>query len=299
MRWGVLCGSPARAAISCLVLFVTIAASSPAFAQTTQILSVPDTQIVDTMIRNGAYATINHNNAVLLTRWSAIPDWERRSIFSINTSSVPQGSQVTSAVLSLAVRSGLGGAGATTPVTVYRLASSFVESQATWVNRQTGVAWATPGGDLAEAYGTVNVHNVANARVDFDVTAIVQRAVNGTGGSRQALLALIDVTGGGDGKNSYREYHSSESSSTSLRPRVTVTFGPAASGTIDGLTHTLAVPSWRRSADGAQPGSTRCDAAPGSGSGLHRQFRSAREKRHGLHHAHHGRRFAASRGHAH
>ena len=233
MRWGVLCGSPARAAISSLVLFVTIAASSPVFAQTTQILSAPDTQIVDTMIRNGAYATFNHNNAVLLTRWSAIPDWERRSIFSINTSSVPQGSQVSSAVLSLWVRSGLGGAGATTPVTVYRLTSSFVESQATWLSRQTGVAWATPGGDLAEAYGTVNVHNVANARVDFDVTAIVQRAVNGDGGSRQALLALIDVTGGGDGKNSYREYHSSESSSTSLRPRVTVTFGPAGGGTID------------------------------------------------------------------
>jgi len=232
MRWGVLCGSPARAAISSLVLFVTIAASSPAFAQTTQILSVPDTQIVDTMIRNGAYATFNHNNAILLTRWSAIPEWERRSIFGVNTSSIPQGMRVTSAVLTLYVRSGLGGAGATTPVRVYRLSSNFVESQATWINRQTGTPWLTPGGDLAEPYGIVNVHNVANGRVDFDVTAIVQRAVNGDGGSRQALLALVDITGGGDGKTSYREYHSSEASS-SLRPRVTVTYGPASGGTLD------------------------------------------------------------------
>jgi hypothetical protein len=184
------------------------------------------------MIRNGTYASWNHNNSVLLTRWSAIPDWERRTIFGVNTATIPLGSHVTSAVLSLTVKSGLGAAGATTPVTVYRLASSFVESQASWLNRQTSTPWQTPGGDLTESYGTVQVHNVAGTRVEFDITALVQRAVNGESGTRQALIALVDITGGGDGKDSYREYHSSETSS-SIRPRVTVDYGPPGVGTLD------------------------------------------------------------------
>jgi hypothetical protein len=235
MRWGVSCGLRSRtiAAIISGIPLVTIAASPPAFAQTTQILSVPDTQIADTMIRNGPYATWNHDNAVLLTRRSAVPDWERRTIFGVNTSSIPVGSIVTSAVLSLTVRSGLGNPGATTPVTAYRLTSSFVERQASWLNRQTATPWQTPGGDLGESCVTVPVPNGVGTRVHFDVTALVQRAVNGGDGSRQALIALVDVSTGGDGKETYREYHASEASSSSNRPQLTVSYGPPGLGTID------------------------------------------------------------------
>ena len=212
----------------------TLASATQARAQsTTQVLSAPDTQLVDAMIRNGQYAWSNSDTSVLLTRWSTVPEWERRTVLGIDTSSIPAGSRVTSAVLTLTVRTGLGAAGTTRPVTAYRLTSSFVERQVTWLNRQTATPWETPGGDLGQSYATVMVPNTAGARISFDVTGLVQLAVNGDGGSRQARIALVDVGLGGDVKESYREYHSSESSTTS-RPQLTVVYGTAAgSGTID------------------------------------------------------------------
>ena len=263
MRWGVPCGTRARtcAAITCLHLFITI--GTTASAQTTQILNAPNTQVVDTMIRNGQYATLNHDNAVLLTRWSTVPDWERRTIFAFDTTSIPLGSHVNSATLRLTVRSGLGAAGATRPVTAYRLTADFVEREASWVNRQLNTPWQTAGGDLGESHGTVDVPNGAGTRVDFNLTALVQRAVNGDEGSRRALVALVDVGGPGadSGKESYREYHSSEASSVSSRPMLTVNYGPAGGG------GTIDVPAGgdlQQALDNAQPGATIRLAAGGT-----------------------------------
>ena len=111
-------------------------------------------------------------------------------------------------------------------MTPYRLTAPFTETQATWRDRQTAVPWQTPGGDLGESYATVAVSNVAGTRVTFNMTALVQRTVNGEFGVRQTRLALVDVGGGGDAKESYREYHASESSTTTSRPTLTVVYGP-------------------------------------------------------------------------
>ncbi len=199
---------------------------------TTVVLSARDTEVVDTMIRNGSYANSNQDNAVLLTRSSSIPEWERRTIFSLETSGIPAGSTITSAVLALTVRTGLGTAGSTRPVTIYRLASPFVETQATWNSRQAGVAWQTAGGDLGASYGTVAVTNVATTRVNFVLTALVQQTINGAFDSRQTRIVLVDVGGGGDAKESYREYHSSETTTTSYRPQLTIVYRPPTTPTI-------------------------------------------------------------------
>jgi hypothetical protein len=209
----------------------TLAAPATARAQTI-VLNVPDTQVVDTTIRNGPYATYNHNSASLLTRSSTVPDWERRAILSFNASSVPSGTVITSATLTLTLKSGLGTAGATRTVQVRRLAASFVETQATWLVRQNGIAWATPGGDLAEAITTSEVTNVTGARITFNVTSLVQQAVNGSF-NRQVHLALVDIDGGGDAKESYREYHSSEASTSSYRPQLAISYGTTSTTTID------------------------------------------------------------------
>ncbi len=214
-----------------LASFVAIAVPAIAPAQTI-VLNVPDTQVVDTTIRNGPYATYNHNSATLLTRSSTVPDWERRAILSFNASSVPSGTVITSATLTLTLRSGLGTSGAARTVQVRRLAASFVETQATWLQRQSGVAWATPGGELAETITTTEVTNVAGAKMTFNVTSVVQQAVNGSF-DRQVRLALIDIDGGGDAKESYREYHSSEASTASNRPQLAVSYGSTGSTTID------------------------------------------------------------------
>ena len=228
MGWGV--STSVRVRVPVLVTAWTaiaaIGTSGAALAQTTQILSAPNTQVTDTMIRNGAYATFNNDGPLLLTRFSTVPDWERRTILTFETTSVPQGSVVSSAILTLTVKSGLGTIGSTRPVTAYRLTTAFDETQATWLDRQSLVAWQTPGGDLGESYTTAAVSNVAGSKVTFNVTALVQRSVAGDFGSRQTRLALVDVGGGGNVKESYREYHSSESSSTGSRPMLTVVYGP-------------------------------------------------------------------------
>jgi hypothetical protein len=207
--------------------FVAFTAGA-ALAQTT-VLNVPDIQVIDTIIRNGSFATTNQDGATLLTRSSTEPEWERRTVIAFDASSIPQGTSIASASLTLTVKSGLGAPGATRPVVVYRLGSAFVERQATWVNRQTGVAWPAAGGDLAEEVASRPVTNAAGAKVTFDVTAIVQRAINGEF-ARQVRLALVDTGGGGNAKESYREYHASEASSSGSRPVITIQH---ASGAID------------------------------------------------------------------
>ena len=157
-----------------------LAAIPAAAGAQTIVLNVPDSQVVDTTIRNGPYATYNHNSATLLTRSSTVPDWERRAILSFNAASVPSGTLVRSATLTLTLKSGLGTAGALRTVAVRRLASPFVESQATWLVRQTGTAWTTPGGDGAETVTTSEVTNVAGSKITFDLTPLVQQAVNGS-----------------------------------------------------------------------------------------------------------------------
>ena len=201
---------------------------------TTVVLADRDTQVVDTMIRNGSYANANQDGLVLLTRSSTIPEWERRTIFGFETSTIPAGSTITSAVLALTVRTGLGTAGSTRPVTVYRLTLPFEETEATWMNREAGVAWPAPGGALGGSYGTVAVTNVAGARVNFNLTTLVQQTIDGGFGARQTRIALVDVGGGGDAKISYREYHSSEVSTSSFRPQLTIVYRlPTAPTTID------------------------------------------------------------------
>ena len=238
--------------IGLLAAAASIACVPLALAQTTQVLNIPDSQVIDTTIRNGPYAATNQNGPVLLTRSSTVPEWERRSILSFNASSIPDRTAITSATLTLTLKSGLGTQGATRPVTVYRLTSAFQEAQASWNNRQTGVAWQTAGGDLGEIGGSGAVTNAPGAKISFDLTALVQRAVNGEF-ERQVRIALVDVGGGGDAKESYREYHSSEVSTPANRPQLTVRYGTTPTGS------TINVPAGgnlQTALNQAQPGAT-------------------------------------------
>ncbi len=208
---------------------VVLCASSVG-AQTTKVLSTPDSQLIDTTLRNGPYATINQDGAILLTRSSTDPEWQRRTILNVDTTSIPDNTAISSATLTLTVKSGLGSPGATRPVTAYRLTSAFVEKQATWLSRQTGTLWSKPGGDLGEVVASAAATNAVGGKVTFNVTALVQRAVNGEFG-RQVRLALVDT--GGSAKESFREYHASEASTSSNRPQLTVRYGGTSGTTID------------------------------------------------------------------
>jgi hypothetical protein len=218
-----------RASLSAMTLVtgtMWLSTCANAGAQTI-VLSAADTQVIDTTIRNGSFADANQDGPVLLTRSSTIADWERRSILSFNTTAVPQGTAIASAALTLTVKTALGAAGTTRPVAVHRLSSAFQERQATWRDRQASVPWSTLGGDLAEQLATAAVGVAAGSKVTVDLTAIVQRAINGEF-SRQVMLALVDIGGGGNVKESYREYHASEASTAANRPQLTIQYASAA-----------------------------------------------------------------------
>ena len=86
------------------------------------------------------------------------------------------------------------------------------------------------------------------------MTALVQRAVNGDFGARQTRVALVDVGGGGDAKESYREYHASESSTVGSRPKLTVVYGPPTSH--PGLIDVPAGGDLQQALNQVQPGGT-------------------------------------------
>ena len=213
-----------------LIVSALVLDASAVNAQTGTVLSSPGSQIIDTTIRSGSYASVNQDGPLLVTRSSTDPEWQRRTILNIDTTSIPDKTAIATAILTLTIKSGLGAAGTKRTITVYRLNSAFNETQATWLSRQTGVAWSTPGGDLAEVVTARSVTNVAGAKVTFDITPLVQRAINGEFG-RQVRIALLDT--GSDAKESYREYYASEASTSTNRPLLTVTYRSVTGSTID------------------------------------------------------------------
>jgi endonuclease/exonuclease/phosphatase family metal-dependent hydrolase len=210
------------------VLGSTLLFGGTAAAQTTVVLNQSGSQVTDTTIRNGAYANTNYDGDPLITRRSSDPDWERRALIKFDTDNfIPSGVAISSATLTLTVKSGLGNVGATRPIRIRQVISGFLEAEATWRIRMGSSAWATPGGDAGEVAGSANASNVAGSRVSVNVTDLVQRISNGDFGSRYTRLLLDDT--GTDSKDSYREYYSSEDSTISRRPTLTVVLASAVS----------------------------------------------------------------------
>jgi endonuclease/exonuclease/phosphatase family metal-dependent hydrolase len=235
------------------------AVGSPAQAQTTATLSQPGVEATDTTIRNGSYANTNLDGGVLVTRASTDPEWERRTLVKFDTqNTIPQGTSITSATLTLTVKSGLGSSGARRTVKVYRVTDGFLESDATWYTRMSGSRWSAPGGDLGEEVATAEVSNVAGTRVTFDLTNLVRQAVAGTLDTRYTRIALVDADAAA--KESYREYYPTEDPTSSRRPTLTVVYGssvvtPPPSGT----SSTLKVMQWNIHQGIAPDGSSNID----------------------------------------
>ena len=202
-------------------LFCSASVLSGSAAAQTIVLNQSGSQVTDTTIRSGAYANTNFDGQPLITRRSSDPDWERRTLIKFDTENfVPAGAQIASATLTLTVKSGLGSSGAIRPIRAVRVTTGFLEEDATWRVRMNSSTWSTPGGDVAEEVATANASNVAGARVVMDLTAMVQRAVDGDFDNRYTRLLLHDEASGA--KESYREYYSSEDSTVSRRPTLTI-----------------------------------------------------------------------------
>ena len=236
-------GQPGRVFVRVAAGIVALSAASPASAQTTVTLNQPKTQVVSATVRGGTYADTN-NQSLLATRAADNPQYERRAMLKFDThNTIPAGSTVTSARLTVTVK--MGSADATRAVGAYQVTTSWSEAEVTWKHRRTQEAWATAGGDLGSRIATGNVSNVAGTRVTFDVTALVKAAVAGDlGASRYTRIVLVDEDA--STSESYREYYTPTDTNTAHRPVLTVTYGPASTTTqtTSGSSTTLRVLQW-------------------------------------------------------
>jgi endonuclease/exonuclease/phosphatase family metal-dependent hydrolase len=198
-----------------------------ALAQTTVVLSAPDSQVVDATIRGGSYANTNYGSSVLTTRASSTLDYARRALLKFDTeNTIPAGATIQSATLTLTIKTSNP---LTRTLSAYRVGSSWDEGSTTWTKRRTDQYWGTSGGDLTGMYGQATATATAGSKVTLNVTTLVQATVKGTYGSRYTRIGVVD--NGSSTSDSYKEYYSSESSDSSLRPRLTVVYGGSSTST--------------------------------------------------------------------
>src|SRR4051812_24794708 len=195
---------------------ISAAAAGSALAQTVKL-----TESSATVIRGGTYASTNFSNDPLLaTRASGDATYVRRAILKFDTeSTIPRGASITSATLTLTVA---GGNSESRQVAVYRVGSSYDESQATWKARKSSENWPTAGADLKEKYDSSTVTDSVGSHVSFDMKSLVQGAVSVKFDTRYTRIALVDT--GGSSQSSYKEYYSDDAGDVSVRPVLTVSY---------------------------------------------------------------------------
>lgn len=210
------------------VFFVAmLGAAAIASAQTTLTISQPATQVVYTTLRAGAYANTNQG-ADLETKTSSDLSVTRRGLLKFDTTTIPVGTAIASAKLTVTVRGG--GATASRHIAAYQGSDSWDQTQATWNSRRTSQPWSTVGGDLGTLLDTQVVGNAAGTKATFDVTALVSKVVSGAlGSSRYTRIELVDIDPA-DGE-SRRVYYTPDDANPANRPTLVVTLGTATSTT--------------------------------------------------------------------
>jgi endonuclease/exonuclease/phosphatase family metal-dependent hydrolase len=200
-----------------------------ASAQTTLALSQPRSEAWYATVRGGSYADKNLST-ILETRSSSDAEYLRRAFLKFDThNTIPVGTSVTSATLSVTVKQG--SPDATRRIGVYQVTTSWQDVEVTYKRRRTSTTWGTAGGDLGTKLSEQVVSNVAGTKVSFDITPLVQQAVKGSlGSSRYTRVALVDLDG--STPDSWRAYHTSSDSNTAVRPTLTVKYGSGSTTTV-------------------------------------------------------------------
>jgi endonuclease/exonuclease/phosphatase family metal-dependent hydrolase len=212
--------------------FVLCAAAS-ASAQSTITLTNGNA----TTLRGGAYASTNYGSSqVLETRASSDATYVRRALFKFDTHSIPLGTPIANATLTVTVASGSDGE--TRQISAYNEPDSYDEAAATWNNRKSGVAWSQAGGTVGSRYAVASVTGTAGSKVIFDVTQLVAAVVRGDFDPNSRYTHLLLIDGGSSSRTSYKQYYSNEASDASSRPTLTIVTGTSTSTTTTTTTTT-------------------------------------------------------------
>ncbi len=210
-------------------LIATCGFAAGASAQTTVTLGTPGTHVnVDVTVQGGAYDMVDFSDSAVLASKVSSENYTRRILMKFDTQNfIPANAVIRSAQLHLVLKKAENSE--KRPLAAYQVTTSFTDGQTTWAQRKTGLDWSRPGGDLGSKYSTTYVGNAVGSTYRFDLTSLVQRAVNGDFGSRYTRLALIDT--GANTSGNYREFHSTRASNSALRPRLVITYGSSSTTT--------------------------------------------------------------------
>lgn len=216
----------ARVQIVCAAGAAIIVSAASASAQTTVDLPA----VAYGTVRAGSNANTKQGD-LLATRASTNPDYLRRVILKFDTQGgIPSGANVTSALMTLTVKSG--GADTSRRLAVYQVTQSFGTDDFTWNQRYVSqkTAWLSSGGDLGSQLAVQTVNSTAGSKITWDVTALVKEAASGRlGSSRYTRLALVDLDA--STADSYREFVTPANSTTANRPVLKVTYGGSSTTT--------------------------------------------------------------------
>jgi endonuclease/exonuclease/phosphatase family metal-dependent hydrolase len=209
-------------------LTVLAGATAVASAQTTITLNQPGSQVVSATVRGGKHADKN-DQSLLATRSAEDLEYNRRAMLKFDTqNTIPAGSAVTSATMTVTVKTG--SEDGSRRIGVYQVTTSWSETEVTWNERRKKEKWANAGGDLGSKIAEAVVSNVAGSKVTFDVTPLVKMAVAGSlGSSRYTRIVLVDMEG--STSESYREFVTPTDGNTAARPALKVTYGGSSTPT--------------------------------------------------------------------
>ncbi len=207
-----------------IAMVVTAASASVTAAQTTVTLNESRPDVVYATLRAGAYVDTNMPTVLTTRAADTSPNNHRRAMLKFDTQNrIPAGSSVTSALLTVTVKSG-STADTTRTIAAYQVTTSWAETETTWNRRRTTSKWSTAGGDLGSLLAKQVVSNAAGTKVTFDVTSLVKAAVAGQlGSSRYTRVVLVDVDSATT--DSTRNFYTPDDANSALRPTLKVVYG--------------------------------------------------------------------------
>jgi hypothetical protein len=178
----------------------------------------PDNNVgKDSFIRGGTYANNNYGTSDSIeVNGNSNLNAQRRTLIEFNLSSVPSGVRIIDASLNLYFW--IANNANVQDHSVYRVTSSWVESEVTYNNRDSGNAWTSAGGD----YDATVIDTVTGLSQDYgwkkwNITSVAESWNNGTY-ANYGIIIISSATG------SRKRYYSSDYGTASLRPILNITY---------------------------------------------------------------------------
>lgn len=215
--------------------------SGPASAQQSlTIVSDDETVVLSPNADNTIYSNLTGNSngaGTDMVAGNADTSGPRRAMIRFPITSIPAGSTINSALLTLTHTSPQGPTQltGTRVVTFHRATAGWTEgtasgiggqgaatagSGATWLNRSGAILWGTPGGDfLASATGSVTVNDALGQYTSTNLAVDVQAWRNGTAANNGWILRGDEGTG-----KRVKWFATRENATVSSRPFLTVNY---------------------------------------------------------------------------